>query len=70
MTWMVARAFPVCLDSDRKDKGVTVLRAGLSRWKITSNAHPVSRDCYDEFELRKYKTTMALGESHEWARSH
>ena len=31
MTWMVAKAFPVCLDSDREDMGVTVLRVGLSR---------------------------------------
>ena len=69
MTWMVAKAFPVCLDSDREERGVKVLRIRLSRWKITSNAHSVSRDCNDEFEIREYITTMALGESYEWARS-
>ena len=67
MTWMVAKALPVCLDSDREDKGVTVLRGGLLRWKSTSCAHSVNRDCYDKFELRQFENTMALGDSNEWA---
>ena len=44
MTWMVAKAFPVCLDSDGEGKGVTVLRTGLLRWESIST-HPVNHDC-------------------------
>ena len=69
MTWMVAKAFPVCLDSNGEGKGVTALRAGLLRWKSTSRTHPVNRGCYDEFELRNYEKTMALGEFYEWSMS-
>ena len=66
MTWMVAKAFPVCLDSDGEGKGVTAL---LLRWKSTSRTHSVNRGCYDEFELQIYENTMALGESYEWSMS-
>ena len=66
MTWMVAKAFLVCLDSDGEGKEVTALRAGLLRWKSISRAQSVNRGCYDEFELRNYQNTMALGESYEW----
>ena len=67
MIWTVAKTYPVCLDSDREDKRVTVLRAGLSRWRAISCAHSVNRDCSDEFEPRESENTMALGEAYEWA---